>query len=54
LKPAVKAKKLTFVLPTEKHLVVSIWTFFKKFLGNQDELERVKTTKTFADAGVPF
>jgi len=29
LEPAVKAKTLTFVLPTEKRLVVSFWTFFQ-------------------------
>jgi len=29
LKTALKAKMLTFVLPYEKHLVVSFWTFFK-------------------------
>jgi len=29
LEPAVKAKMLTFVLPTEKRLVVSFWTFFQ-------------------------
>jgi len=37
---------LTGVLPTDKHLVVSFWTFFK-FLGNQGELERTETTKNF-------
>jgi len=31
------------VLPTEKSLVVSFWTFFK-FLGNQGELERTEAT----------
>jgi len=46
LEPAVKAKMLTFVLPTEKHLVVSFWTFIK-YLGNQGELERTETTKNF-------
>jgi len=46
LKPAVKAKMLTFVLPTEKSLVVSFRKFFK-FLGNQGELERTETTKNF-------
>jgi len=29
LESAVKAKLLTFVLPTEKRLVVSFWTFFQ-------------------------
>jgi len=29
LDPAVKAKMLIFVLPTEKRLVVSFWTFFQ-------------------------
>jgi len=43
---AVKTKMLTFVLPTEKRLVVSFWTFFK-FFGNQGELERTETTKKF-------
>jgi len=38
-------------LPTEKSLVVSFWIFFK-FLGNQGELERKKTTKNFVDAGM--
>jgi len=41
LEPAVKSIMLTFVLPTEKRLVVSFWTFFK-FLGNQGKLERKK------------
>jgi len=44
---------LTFVLPTEKRLVVSFWTFIK-YLGNQGELERTETTKIFVDAGVSF
>jgi len=34
------------VLPTEKSLVTSFWTFFK-FLGNQGEL----APKIFVDAG---
>jgi len=38
------------VLPTEKYLIVSFWTFFK-FLGNQGELEsqirRDETTKKY-------
>jgi len=38
LEPAVKAKMLTFVLPTEKRLVVSFWTVFR-FLRTQGELE---------------
>jgi len=55
LEPAVKAKMLTFVLPTEKRLVVSFWTWtFFKFLGTQGELERTETTKIFVDAGVSF
>jgi len=29
LEPAVKAKMLTFVLSTEKRLVVSFWAFFQ-------------------------
>jgi len=29
LKSAVKAKMLTYVLPTEKRLVVSFWKFFQ-------------------------
>jgi len=29
LEPGVKAKMLTFVLPTEKRSVVSVWTFFQ-------------------------
>jgi len=28
LETAVKAKMLTFVLPTEKRLVISFWIFF--------------------------
>jgi len=52
VEPAVKAM-LTFVLLTEKRLVVSFWTFFK-FLGNQGELERTETTITLVDAGVSF
>jgi len=57
LEPAVKAKMLTFVLPTEKRLVVSFWTFFQisqqprlirkyrdhqKFLLMQGHLSKVK------------
>jgi len=34
------------VLPTEKSLVVSFWTFLK-FLRNQSEIERTETTKNF-------
>jgi len=46
--PAIKAKILTFMLPTEKRLVVSLWTFFKfRYRGNQGELERTETTKNF-------
>jgi len=29
LEPAVKAEMYTFVLPTEKRLVVSFWVFFQ-------------------------
>jgi len=54
LKPAVKAKRLTFVLPTEKRLVVSFWTIFFKYLDNQGELERTESKKIFFDAGVSF
>jgi len=46
LETAIKAKILTFVLPTEKHLVVSFWTL-QKYLGNQDELKKTETTKKF-------
>jgi len=28
MEPAVKAKMLTYVLPTEKRLIVSLWKFF--------------------------
>jgi len=35
---------LTFVLPTEKRLVVSFWIFFK-YLGKKGELERIEITK---------
>jgi len=34
------------VLPTEKSLVVSFWTFYI-FLGNQRELEKTEATKNF-------
>jgi len=44
LEPAVKAKMFTFVLPTEKRLVVLFWSFFK-YLGKQGELERTEITK---------
>jgi len=43
LEPAIKAKMFTFVLPTEKRLVVSFWIFFK-YLSNQGELERTEIT----------
>jgi len=46
MEPAVKSKLLSFMLPTEKRLVVSFWTFFQ-FLGNQGELERTETTENF-------
>jgi len=35
---------LTFVLATEKRLVVSFWTFFK-YLGKQGEVERTEINK---------
>jgi len=50
LEPAVKAKMLSFVLPTEKRLLVSFGHFFK-FLGNQDES---LPPKIFVDAGLSF
>jgi len=37
---------LTFVMRTEKRLVVLFWTFFK-FLGSQGKLEKTETTKKF-------
>jgi len=46
LETAVKTKMLTFVLLSEKSLVVSIWTFFK-YLNNHSELERTETPKQF-------
>jgi len=36
--------KATIVLPTEKRLVVSFWTFFK-YLGEQGELRKTEITK---------
>jgi len=39
-----QAKILTFVLSTEKRLIVLFWTFFK-YLRNHSELKRTKTTK---------
>jgi len=42
----VAIEALLKLLPIEKSLVVSFWTFFK-FLGNQGELERTKTAKKF-------
>jgi len=48
LEPAVKAKILTFVLPTEKCLVVLFWTFLQiSRQPCQGELERTETTKNF-------
>jgi len=41
LETAAKAKRLTFVLSTEKYLVVSFWTI-SKFLGTHGELEKPK------------
>jgi len=41
-------------LPTEKHLVVSFWHVFFKYLSNQSELEKAESTKNFVDAGVSF
>jgi len=46
MESALKAKMLTFVLPTEKSLVVTFGIFFK-YLSNQGELERTETTKNF-------
>jgi len=43
---AVKAKMLASVLPTEKRLAFSFWTFFKH-LGNHSELEKNEITKNF-------
>jgi len=37
---------LTFVLPIEKRLVVSVW-IISKYFGNQGELEKTETIKTF-------
>jgi len=44
-----------FVLPNEKVLVVSFWTFFS-YLNNHSKLEKKKneTTEKFVDAGVSF
>jgi len=54
LETAVKAKMLTYVLPTEELLVISFWIFFKYF-GNHNESEKTKTIyKFFVDAGVSF
>jgi len=53
LKTAVKTKMLSFVLPTEKRLVVSFWTFFK-YLDNHNELEKLKLSKILVDAGGTF
>jgi len=44
---------LTFVLPTEKRLVVSFWTLFK-YLGKQGELKKTKSPIIFVNAGVSF
>jgi len=46
LETTVKAKMLTFVLPTEKHLALLFWTFFKYFC-NHSKLEKTETTKNF-------
>jgi len=55
LETAVKAKRkmLTFVLPTEKRLVVSLWTFLN-YLGNYSELEKPESLNIFIDAGISF
>jgi len=53
LEPVVKAKMLAFVLPTEKHLVVSFSTFFQ-ISWQPGELKRTETAKHFVDAGVSF
>jgi len=39
---------LIFVLLSKKHLVVSVWIFFKYF-DNHSKLEKNKTTKIFVD-----
>jgi len=49
LETAVKAKMLTFMLPTEKPLVVSFWTFFK-YLRNHNELEKTKLPNNFIES----
>jgi len=53
LEPAAKAKMLSFVLPTEKCLVVSFGHFFK-FHCNHGELEEPRPPKFFVDAGGIF
>jgi len=45
---------LIFVMSTENHPVVSVWTFFK-YLCNHSELEKTETTKNFLlMQGLPF
>jgi len=48
------AKMLTFVLPIEKRLAVSFWTFFQiSRVGNQGELEKKGNhQKVFVDTGL--
>jgi len=46
---------LTFVLPTEKRLVVSFWTFFSNISATKANKERTETTKKFGgEAGLSF
>jgi len=53
LEPVVKAKILTFLLPTEKCLIVLFWTFFQISLQPR-RIRKNRNHKKFFDAGVSF
>jgi len=55
LEPAVKAKMLTLVLPTEKRLVVCfILDIFSNLSATKVNWKEQKPPKCFVDAGVSF
>jgi len=47
-------KNLLKVLPTEKSLVVSFWTFFSNFTATEANQKEPKPPKIFVDAEISF
>jgi len=48
------AVKANFVLPIEKRLVVSFWTFSNNISATKANYKKTKSPKIFVDAGVSF